>query len=116
MIDPFMLLFWLLVGHAVADFSLQSDSMVRGKNRHRRTEPPPGAKYQPTWYYWLSAHALIHGGAVGLITGFWLLGLAETVAHWIVDFGKCENLYGVHEDQFLHVLAKVAWWALVLTV
>ncbi len=101
------ILFWLLVGHAVADFVLQSDSMAKGKNRHRKTGPPPGAKYTPCWQYWLSAHALTHGGVVGIISGAWWLGLLETIVHWITDFGKCENWYGIHVDQFIHIATKV---------
>lgn len=110
-----MMLFWLLVGHAVADFALQIDSMARGKNRHRKTEPPPGAKYQACWFYWLSAHSLIHGGAVALVTGSVALGCAETVAHWLTDFGKCENWYGIHVDQAIHVACKVLWLAIALS-
>ena len=106
------LLFWLLVGHAFADFVCQSDSMAKGKNRHRRTEPPPGAKYTPCWPYWLTAHALIHGGAVALVTGNVLLGVFETFAHWMIDFGKCENWYGVHTDQALHIACKILWMML----
>ncbi len=100
------LIFLLLVGHALADFALQSDSMAKGKNRHNKTIPPPGAKYQPCWQYWLSAHALIHGGMVYFITGLLFFGLFETVAHWIIDFFKCENKYGIHTDQALHIMCK----------
>jgi len=105
-----MTLFLLMVGHAVSDFALQSESMARGKNRNRKTEPPPGAKYQPTWHYWLTAHALVHGGAVAIVTGSLGLGIAETVVHWVTDFGKCENWYGIHTDQGIHVGSKVMWW------
>lgn len=103
------LFFRLLIGHALADFALQSDAMAKGKNRHRKTEPPPGATYQPCWMYWLSAHALIHGGAVWAITGNVWIGLCETILHWVIDFGKCDNLYGIHEDQALHLLCKLTW-------
>lgn len=99
----------LLMGHALADFALQSDSMAKGKNRHRKTEPPPGAVYQPSWAYWLSAHSLIHGLVVYVITGRIGLGIAETVAHWLIDFGKCDNLYGIHTDQAAHIACKAIW-------
>ena len=101
--------FLLLVGHALADFALQGPAMAKGKNRHRKTDPPPGAKYQPTWHYWLSAHALIHGGAVYLVTGSVWLGIAETIAHTVIDFGKCENWYGIHTDQAAHIGCKIIW-------
>lgn len=92
-------LFLLLAGHALADFSLQTEPMAKGKNRHRMTEPPPGAKYQPSWAYWLTAHALIHGATVYLITQSLTLGICETVCHWLIDFFKCENKYGIHADR-----------------
>ena len=102
-------LFWLLVAHAAADFALQPDAMAKGKNRHYRTAPPPNAQYTPCWPYWLTAHALVHGGAVALVTGLWWLGLAEAVVHWACDFGKCENWYGVHTDQAVHLSTKLIW-------
>jgi len=101
--------FRLLIGHAAADFWAQSDTMAKGKNRHRKTEPPPGAKYQPTWMYWLLAHALIHGGAVWMATGSVGAAISETLAHAAIDFGKCENWYGIHTDQALHIACKLAW-------
>ena len=108
------LLFALLGSHAVCDFALQSDAMAKGKNRHNRTTPPPGAKYQPSWGHWLTAHALIHGAGVYVVTGIWWLGLAETVCHWIIDFNKCDNRIGMNTDQALHLLCKVAWCAIVI--
>lgn len=109
------LIFWLLVAHAVADFSLQIDAMAKGKNRHNKTTPPPGAKFVPCWPYWLSAHALIHGGAVAMVLD-WRFGIAETIAHWLIDFGKCENRYGVHYDQLMHMCCKVIWLTLFVTL
>jgi hypothetical protein len=109
----FALLFLkLMMGHALADFALQSPDMAKGKNRNRKPDMavvPPGQTYQPTWVYWLTAHALIHGLVVWLITGQWWLAVAETVAHWLIDFGKCDNYYGIHVDQGLHVACKVLW-------
>jgi hypothetical protein len=100
----------LLMGHALADFSLQNEWMAKHKNRHiGPSYIPPGQVKQTTWPYVLSAHALIHGLMVALITGNPLLGAAETVCHWIIDFGKCESWYGIHLDQSMHVLCKVAW-------
>lgn len=103
------LLFALIIGHAFADFVFQSDTMAKGKNRHRKTEPPPGVVYQPTWGYWITAHALVHGGVVWILTGSVWLCLGEVIMHALIDFGKCENWYGVHRDQAMHILCKVAW-------
>jgi hypothetical protein len=106
--------FWLLVGHALADFSLQIDVMAKGKNRNNKTTPPPGAKYISCWPYWLSAHALIHGGMVFAATGVVWAGIAEVAAHFMTDFAKCENWITVHQDQFLHILAKAVYVMLIV--
>lgn len=97
-----MILLKLIMGHALADFGLQSDWVAINKNRHLNKTPVH-------WLYVLSAHALIHGMAVWLITGNIYLGLAETAAHGMIDFGKCESLYGIHVDQGLHFSCKVLW-------
>lgn len=102
--------FWLLVGHALADFPLQGDFIARGKNRHvKPTYIPPGQTPQTIWPYCLSAHALIHAGFVAAITGSFALGLAELVLHWLIDFAKCESWTGIHSDQALHVACKILW-------
>lgn len=102
--------FLLLVAHAVADFALQPDSMAKGKNRHRKPENiPPGQKIMSCWPYWLSAHALINGGMVYLATGRVSMGIIETVAHWAIDFIKCENLTNPHADQLLHLSLKAGF-------
>lgn len=108
-------LFQLIIGHALADFTLQTDPMAKGKNRHRVVDPskiPPGQKVQKVWPYWLTAHALIHGGMVGAILGRWDLAFAEFVVHWLIDFAKCENWTGIHSDQAMHAACKVLWWVL----
>ena len=111
------MLFFLLAGHALMDYSLQTDPMAVCKCRHANN---PLQQSVP-WYYWLTAHALIHGGMVGVLFqwryGDWNLAvafaLAETVVHWFIDLGKCEKFYSIHIDQTLHVLCKVLWWGLV---
>lgn len=109
------LVFWLVVGHAVADFSLQGEVMAKFKNRHNRPDHiPPGQKLTPCWPYWSGAHALEHGACVALATGSVVLGLCETLSHWIIDFGKCENWYGPHVDQGLHLVCKLTWVLIVL--
>lgn len=106
----FELFFKLMIGHALCDFSLQTDSMAKGKNRNRKPHyTPEGQKYVPCWYYWLTSHALIHAGAVWLITGVVWFAVAELVLHWLIDFAKCENWTNPHQDQFLHTLCKVIY-------
>lgn len=113
---------WLVVGHAVGDFVVQGETMAMGKSRHRPPPPLPSALTQgpergpffPPWYYWLTAHALVHGGIAGLATQSVGVGMAEALAHWAIDFGKCEGWYGFHVDQALHIVCKAAW-VLLLT-
>ena len=94
---------WLLiVGHALCDYPLQGDFLARGKN-HKN--PIPGGP----WYQCLAAHALIHGGAVTLLTGSVVLGAAEFVAHAVIDYAKRDGRLGFNTDQALHLVCKVAW-------
>lgn len=102
--------FWLLVGHALGDFALQTEWMVRSKNPTRKRARGSG-RGDLVWVHVLSAHALIHGGAVALATGMVGLGIAETVAHWAIDYGKANRLYGFHADQLLHLACKLLWAA-----
>ncbi len=102
------MLFKLLVGHAVADFALQSDFIARMKSRWN-DQSGTGM-----WIYVSISHALVHGGAVYLATGNTYLGIAETGAHWLIDYGKCANMISLHTDQFMHVLCKCLWIYLLL--
>lgn len=95
----------LLMGHAVADFGLQSDWMAKHKSYR------DSLSYVP-WYYVMGSHGLIHGTAVWVATGSPLLGLLETLAHTLIDTGKCANWYGIHADQGLHLGCKLVWWLL----
>ena len=105
------LIFCLLCGHALADFSLQSNAMATGKNRHCGVDNvPPGQKYTPCWFYWLWAHALIHGMMVMFFVPSryaYLYGIVATILHFIIDFVKCENWINPHIDQALHILTLV---------
>ncbi|MEX0809885.1 MAG: DUF3307 domain-containing protein [Dongiaceae bacterium] len=97
-------LFLLLVGHALADFPLQGDFLAQAKDRH-------SAIGEKVWPEALTAHALIHGGAVFVVTGSLVLALAETVVHAAIDFAKCEKLISFRQDQLLHILCKCLWVA-----
>jgi hypothetical protein len=92
----------LMVGHAVADYPLQGDFLARAKNR---TAPIPGFP----WWQALSAHALIHAGAVGLITGIWWLGIPEFIAHFVTDDAKCRGRLTLNQDQAIHAACKAVW-------
>ena len=104
------LFFKFLIGHAIGDFVLQSDAMAVYKNRHHRSaEGLENKEGFPAWYYWLSAHALVHGGIVYFITGSWILGLVEIILHWITDYAKCEKWISFHQDQVVHILCKIGY-------
>ncbi|MGH8455076.1 MAG: DUF3307 domain-containing protein [Nevskiales bacterium] len=102
-------LFWLMVGHSLADYPLQSEWMVHAKNRHNIQPSTSSKRPDLIWLHVLSAHAAIHGGFVALITQNLWLGLAEFWAHYIIDYGKSEHWYGFHTDQFLHIACKLVW-------
>lgn len=116
------LLFFLLVAHALADYPLQPEFVALNKAR----SGPAGALF---WPYCLSAHALVHGGAVavvvactspaGLTVAVWL-GIAEALVHAFTDHGKCEGWLGADKarslliDQTIHVTCKVVWAIIAL--
>lgn len=103
-------LFMLIFGHALADFVLQPEAMGYGKNRNDKIHDKEHSLF-PVWYYWLTAHALVHGGIVFLITNSLLFGIIETVLHWLTDFAKCEGWIGMHQDQAIHISCKVGYAA-----
>lgn len=111
------MLFYLLAGHALMDYALQGDAMAVCKCKGAKH---PAADAVP-WYYWLTAHTLLHGATVAVVVRWYGygeqvaigLGLTETVIHWVIDYGKCSGWFGIHLDQFFHVLCKVAWVTLL---
>ena len=101
-------LFMLIFGHALADFVLQPDAMGYGKNRNDKIHHTEDSLF-PVWYYWLTAHSLIHSGVVFMITNSLLLALLEFVIHWFTDFAKCEGWIGLHHDQAIHISCKIGY-------
>lgn len=99
------MLFKLLAAHALADYPLQGDFLSKAKNR---TAPIHGVP----WYQALGAHAMIHGGAVALVTGSQRLGIAEAVVHAITDDLKCRGKLSFNQDQAIHLACKLLWVAL----
>ena len=81
------LFFKLCIGHAVADYWAQSEGMRKAKGWDNAVM----SDNVKVWPYVLTAHALIHGGAVYVITGNTPLALAEFVCHWLIDYGKCSH-------------------------
>jgi hypothetical protein len=95
------LLLTLVMGHCLGDFAFQSDRMA--------VEKCAGCDQTLPWYWWLGAHAGIHGFLVTMITGLPWLGLLEWMVHSLIDFLKCRHRYGLAMDQCLHLLCKVLW-------
>jgi hypothetical protein len=102
-----------LVGHAIADYPLQGDFLSKAKNR---ANPIPGVP----WYQAMGAHAVIHGGFVGLIAqlvaGLWWIGILEAIAHFIIDDRKCAGKLTYNQDQALHILCKILWILVIFLV
>lgn len=100
----------LAMGHALADFPLQARFIADTKNRHKdisnyfQNTPPPGI-----WIHTLTAHSLIHGAAVWLITGSAVLACFEIILHWIIDYVKCEGWTSFNTDQILHYVCKLIY-------
>lgn len=94
--------FYLLVGHALADYPLQGEFLSQAKNRNTEV----GKIF---WPHALTAHSLIHGGFVAVITGMIWLGVAEMIAHAATDWMKCEGRISLNIDQFIHIACKVLW-------
>lgn len=97
---------WLLIGHAIADYPMQTEWVARAKQ--------PGFTFdgEAIWPSVLACHAGIHAGAVKLVTGSWLLAGLEFVAHAGIDYSRGRGLLSYNGDQAAHVGCKVAWAAL----
>ena len=94
------MLFMLLVAHVVCDYPLQGDFLSRAKN-HRN--PIAGVP----WWQALVAHAIIHAGAVYLVTKSPVWAAVELVVHTDTDYQKCDGFLTFNQDQFCHVITKV---------
>ncbi len=108
-----LLLFALVIVHALADFPLQGEFLSKYKNRHCPPDPECGALPPSLWIYCLTAHALIHAGFLWIVTGSAFLAAAEVVIHWVTDFAKCEKWTNFHTDQFLHFFIRIVYVALL---
>lgn len=101
------LVWWLFLGHLVADYPLQTDFIAKYKSRLANIPQIP-------WYYVLLGHAGTHGAMVGLITGSMVFSAVETLLHFFIDWAKCEGKTNIHVDQVIHVTCKIGI-ALALT-
>ena len=109
-----VILFALLVTHAIGDFALQGSFLSQAKNRNADLSRffPNGAP-RGLWWNALFAHALIHAGGVWLVTGFAILAFVELVLHFLIDYAKSEGWISFTLDQTLHHLCKLIYVALI---
>ena len=94
-------LFILIFAHTLADTVLQPRIMAEGKRRRCQAGLHP-------WYYWMTAHAIIHGGCVCLVTGSLAYGLIEVALHWVIDYSKGRWIACL-QDQAAHGLCKLIY-------
>ncbi len=104
LLAPFV---FLLVGHALGDYALQTEFMVEAKS----------PRFGSIWPWVLGSHCLIHGFLVAIILNNPVLGLLELAAHFVIDLAKSNGLFGrgdfsFHVDQILHVACKALWVAM----
>lgn len=101
------LLFTLIAMHALCDYPLQGPFLSEAKNRNT-------ALGKLFWPHALFAHAMIHGGAVLLLTGSLALAALEVVIHAGTDWLKCEGRITLNTDQAIHIGCKVVWATFVM--
>lgn len=103
------ILLMMIFAHLLCDYPLQGDFMAKAKNR---LAPFPGVPWQTV----LLSHAAIHGFAVAAITGSAYLGIAELIAHALIDDAKCRNKLTFNQDQVLHISCKFLWAAIAIAI
>lgn len=107
MLEQITQLFLLLVFfHFLADFPLQGDYLAKAKNRHTDLG-------KDHWGLALFAHSFIHAGFVFMVTSSIIVATLELVSHAVIDYLKCENKFGIHVDQALHICLKLIWVTLI---
>ena len=101
-----VVLFALLIAHALCDHPLQGEYLALHKSRHYSSKDPGSPS---VWGHCLTMHALIQAGGVWVVTGSPVFALVEFVLHWIIDLLKAERITNIHVDQLLHLLTKIAY-------
>lgn len=111
----FQIFFWLVFFHFLADFPLQGEFLARFKNP-KDSLHDDNRFGEGSWRWGLWGHAIIHGGLVYFATGMMSLGIAEAVAHAIIDKRKVENKLSFHQDQWLHIAFKALWAVIAMVI
>lgn len=104
MTEAATLLMLLLGAHWVCDYPLQSDFLARAKAEG------------PLRVYHLLTHSGIHGWAVMMVTGSFILAMVEWALHTIIDELKIRNRTTFAFDQALHIGCKIAYVAVIFWI
>jgi hypothetical protein len=104
----FTLFLKLLIGHALADFALQTEFISDAKNRQLTSYGN-----SVPWWIIMSVHCIIHAAFVWMLTNSLVLGILEFVVHFGIDTLRCEGWFSFTTDQVLHVFCKLMWASIV---
>lgn len=102
-----LLIQWLFV-HLLADFVLQTTSMVRHKRRLKAR----------SWILWF--HCLLHGGLIYLVTANWQgwqIPVIIATTHFFIDLWKLyrkDNFAYFIADQAMHVIVLLVVWCIFI--
>lgn len=99
--------FWLMFGHALADYPLQGPFLSGMKRRANLIDG------EAMWAWGLIEHSFIHAGFVLLFTKSPLCAVMEFISHGLIDFAKCEGKITMKQDQALHVAFKLLYVGLL---
>lgn len=100
------MLFLLIAAHYLCDYPLQGEFLAQAKNRNTVI----GKVF---WRHALFAHAMIHGGAVLLITGSLSAAATEVIMHAAIDWLKCDGRITLNTDQVAHIACKITYACII---
>lgn len=102
------LLFFLLIGHYIGDFALQSDKMAQNKGRSKVFLSFHVLIYTATLASFLVYGLNLHENTSFMSLTTLLVVAAVYVIHWIQDFIKSQKFNGTKQayyvDQAIHVI------------
>jgi hypothetical protein len=105
-----MMALMLIGAHWLCDYPLQGPFLSEAKVNG------------PLRFYHLVAHAGIHGTGVAVVLFVFIgpqavwFGLAEWLAHTVIDELKVRGKTSFAVDQALHVICKLVWLAIIFAV
>ena len=105
------LLFFLLLGHYIGDFALQSDKMAQNKANSKGTLSLHVLIYTVTIALFLAYGLNIHESDAFMNPTTILVLAAVYLIHWIQDYTKSKSFNGSKQayyiDQSIHILTLV---------